>query len=185
MAQSVKDIQVGKDPAQVKPHRLYPSVRLLMFLLVLVGCTMFGGGFAAFNFAIVCMVNETDVGDGQSGWNGSVCGKGDGVSEEEVLSKKGYDGEFNWDRSVQASLIAAHSFGAIALNIPSGLLADRYGSKLIFGISVLTSGIANAVTPLAAYAGVSWLFAARILEGKMRLNSNNGLIPYDPKANGI
>lgn len=151
-----------------KPCRLYPSVRLMMFLLVLLGCTMLGGGFAAFNFAIVCMTNETAVDEGQqSGWNQSRCGLSAGVSEEEVLTKKGYDGEFNWDRSVQASLLAAHSIGAIFVNVPAGLFSDRYGSKWIFGVSVLMSGIASALTPVAAYAGVPWLFATRILEGKV------------------
>lgn len=148
-----------------QPYRLYPSAKLCIFLLALLGCTMVGGGFAAFNFAIVCMVNETATGEDTFDRNNSQCA--DLASETETGSTGGYNGEFVWDKATQASLLAAHAFGAIAFNLPAGLLSDRYGSKIIFALSVALNGLSCAITPVAAFAGVPWLFAARVVQGKV------------------
>lgn len=149
-------------------HRLYPSTRLCMFLLVLFGSTVLGGGFGAFNFAIVCMVNETAISlpsECQKGPSNATCGLSDSTSGSELGG--GYNGEFAWDKATQAHLLAAHAFGAIILNVPSGLISDRFGSKIVITACVVLNAIASAVTPISAYAGVSWLFFVRMLQGRL------------------
>jgi len=120
----------------------------------------------AFNFALVCMVNETAISNIDANSSSIIgaaqCGV---IGNNSMESESGYDGEFVWDKTTQASLLAAFAFGAILPNIPAGLLADRYGSKYIFATSLFINVITNALTPMAAFAGVPWLFAARMLQG--------------------
>lgn len=162
-------------PAESEDHqqRLWPSVRLFMFILALVSSMVLGGGFSSFNFAIVCMVNETAITGSNVHRNntsdiGSPTPKQCAVPSDdpEYNMGGGYDGEFAWDKATQAHLLAGHAFGGILMNLPSGLLSDRYGSKYVIAACVFANAVACALTPIAAFAGVNWLFAVRMLQGK-------------------
>ena len=42
---------------------------------------------------------------------------------------------------------------------------SKYGGKELFGIGILLTGLFTLLTPPAAYLGVGWLIALRVLEG--------------------
>jgi len=69
------------------------------------------------------------------------------------------DGEFNWDTEQQATLLGAFFYGYVLTQIPGGILAERYGAKWMFGISILITALLSLLVPLAA----QWSFLAFFL----------------------
>ena len=53
----------------------------------------------------------------------------------------------------------------MASQIPSGILAERYGGKYIFGFGVLFTGLFNVITPIAARSSLASLYTVRVLTG--------------------
>ena len=54
--------------------------------------------------------------------------------------------------------------------LPSGLIAEKFGGKWLFGCGTLTTAVFTLLTPLAAKAGVGWLIAVRVIEGLGEVN---------------
>ena len=52
----------------------------------------------------------------------------------------------------------------------SGILAEKYGAKWIFGGSILMAGILTLLTPLAARIHVDFLIAIRVLIGAFEVS---------------
>ncbi|CAG5042955.1 unnamed protein product [Parnassius apollo] len=73
---------------------------------------------------------------------------------------------FNWERSVQDTILSSFFWGYIVLQIPAGLLAGKFGGKMLITLAMVTTGLVNLVTPLAATKG-DWIAvcACRILMG--------------------
>ncbi|XP_033640468.1 sialin-like [Asterias rubens] len=102
--------------------------------------------------ALVAMVNTTLTN------HSSVCPTAN-------MSHTPKNGEFNWDESTQGQILGSFFYGYVFTQIPGGLLADRYGAKLIFGLGVLCTAVLTLATPFAARAGYQYLIALRVLEG--------------------
>ncbi|XP_049873018.1 putative inorganic phosphate cotransporter isoform X2 [Pectinophora gossypiella] len=73
---------------------------------------------------------------------------------------------FNWDLSIQNTVLSSFFWGYILLQIPAGMLAGRFGGKMLIFGSMLCTGIVNLFVPLAASHG-GWMAvcACRILMG--------------------
>jgi len=56
--------------------------------------------------------------------------------------------EHGWDTTRMGWVLSAFYFGYVALMIPAGLLADRWGPKITFGLGVTWWSIFTALTPL-------------------------------------
>jgi len=117
--------------------------------------------------AIVAMVNRTQPITPESSFmsliqsddnSSSVCpGSIDPINQEE--------GEFNWDSQTQGLVLGVFSWGYMASQIPSGIMAERFGGKYIFGFGVLLTGLFNLLTPLAARSSLPALYTVRVLTG--------------------
>eukprot|EP01084_Bolivina_argentea_P294640 507025_1 len=59
--------------------------------------------------------------------------------------------QFKWTSFESGVLLASFFVGYTFGNIPGGILAKKYGGKLIFGIGVLTTAILSLFLPLATY----------------------------------
>jgi len=140
-----KDLEMASTEVPVPCYRFFPSVRIFMIFLAFCSLTAINCGFAAFNFAIVCMVKSS--------------------SENGTDPKSESGGEFEWDKSQQANLIAAYAWGAIWTSIPGGWLSDKYGGKFVFLSALLLNVVSTAMSPWAAYRGEAWIFAARFFNG--------------------
>merc|ERR1711872_1103428 len=78
-----------------------------------------------------------------------------------------HNGEFRfcWTEEEKGNVLGAFFYGYVVLMIPSGAVAERFGSKLILGVCLLLTTILSIVTPLVAYQGPSLLIALRVVQG--------------------
>ena len=56
-------------------------------------------------------------------------------------------------------------YGYMVTQLPGGMLAEKVGPRLVFGLTGLLSGIVTMVTPFIARWDVKALLASRILLG--------------------
>lgn len=75
------------------------------------------------------------------------------------------DGEFDWDAGYQGFILSGFFYGYAIGQLPGGLLAERFGGKVVFGVGTLGTAVLTIVSPFLAWAGGGWFFAVRLLEG--------------------
>lgn len=62
-------------------------------------------------------------------------------------------------------ILSAFYIGYVPLQMPGGMIAERFGGAPVFGIGVLVTALLTMATPFAAHAGYWYLIAIRIIEG--------------------
>ena len=75
------------------------------------------------------------------------------------------DGPFVWDEPTQSFVLSSFFYGYILPQIPSGVFAQKYGGKWIFGLGILLTSISTVLAPLAAKINYSLFVASRIVAG--------------------
>lgn len=70
--------------------------------------------------------------------------------------------DLGWDPATQGVVLSSFFVGYLATQILGGRLSDRFGGKVVLGAGVLFWSAFTMITPLAAFAGLSALVAARI-----------------------
>ncbi|KAK3883291.1 hypothetical protein Pcinc_012328 [Petrolisthes cinctipes] len=75
------------------------------------------------------------------------------------------EGEFDWSETIQGLVLGSFSYGYIMTQVVGGRLAERYGAKWVFGVSILSGGVANLLTPTAARLHYGVLIALRAMQG--------------------
>jgi len=73
--------------------------------------------------------------------------------------------EFGWDNATKGLVLSSFLAGYMVLQVLGGVLANRYGGRLVLGVSVLLWSVFTLLTPLAAYTSLSILILTRILMG--------------------
>ena len=73
--------------------------------------------------------------------------------------------KFDWGPFEQGQILAAFSYGYIATQIIGGRLAERFGSKKVYGGALFLTGIVTFLLPAAAKLGSGVFIALRILQG--------------------
>lgn len=146
-------------------HPLFPSVRLLNFFLLFLGSVFISTGQSTFNFTLVCMVNSSALEESSSDEENITiptdCQGQNGSSP----SAADYQGDIFWSRFQQANILAAYSWGMVIFTFPAGILIDKIGVKLVYLIGQILLALSVMLTPLAAYQGEWWAFAARFITG--------------------
>ncbi|XP_059476660.1 sialin-like isoform X1 [Neocloeon triangulifer] len=94
--------------------------------------------------------NETD--------EGNVSSPGALTAEEEM-------GEFEWDELTQGLILGAFFWGYLISQVPGGRIAEVYGPKIVFGVSMITNVVLCIVLPLATRLHWSCLLVIRALQG--------------------
>ena len=79
-----------------------------------------------------------------------------------IISK---DGPFVWDKSMQGMMLGSFFWGYVLTQIPGGILAERFGPKIVFLICMGTVGIASVLVPVAAQVHPYMLMALRVIQG--------------------
>ena len=64
---------------------------------------------------------------------------------------------FDWDEVTQGLVLSSFSYGYIGTQILGGRLAEKYGVKKVFGLSLLMAGVLTLITPPIAKLGI-WPF---------------------------
>lgn len=73
---------------------------------------------------------------------------------------------YDWDSDTKNLLLSGFFWGYVVAQVPSGLLAKRFGGKITLAISTLICGIVTLLHPIAARLGDWQLFlACRIVVG--------------------
>ncbi|KAK4327315.1 hypothetical protein Pmani_002256 [Petrolisthes manimaculis] len=75
------------------------------------------------------------------------------------------NGEFDWNEIIQGVVLSSFGYGYTITQVLGGRLAERYGAKWVFGVSILSGGVANFLTPTAARLHYGVLIALRALQG--------------------
>lgn len=74
-------------------------------------------------------------------------------------------GEFTWDKSLQGGILGAFFWGYTVMQIPSGVLSERFGPRrMIFGGMLLVS-VLTILTPVLARGSPYLLIVTRVLIG--------------------
>ncbi|CAF1419595.1 unnamed protein product [Rotaria magnacalcarata] len=73
--------------------------------------------------------------------------------------------KFDWNPRTQGFVLGSFFYGYTLSQFIGGVLAERYGTKWIFGCSLLVAGILTLLTPIAAKTHVGYLIVIRILIG--------------------
>lgn len=73
--------------------------------------------------------------------------------------------KFPWSKEEQGWVHSSLFVGYYIAQLPSGLLATRFGGKKLTVLGLLVSSVAQLVTPVAASGGLVWLCATRAVAG--------------------
>lgn len=60
---------------------------------------------------------------------------------------------FDWNRSIQDMILSSFFWGYIVLQVPSGMIAGRFGGKYPIFVAMASAGVINLLLPLAATKG--------------------------------
>ncbi|XP_046330766.2 uncharacterized transporter slc-17.2-like isoform X2 [Haliotis rufescens] len=74
-------------------------------------------------------------------------------------------GEFDWSKDMQGIILGAMFWGYLCLQIPCGLLAERFGPRKVMGIGFILCSASTLFSPVAARNNVYILVVIRILTG--------------------
>jgi hypothetical protein len=81
-------------------------------------------------------------------------------------SQYDYDRDgFHWNSKTQNEVLGAFFTLHWATQLPGGILAARYGTKLIFGLANFIGCVTCMLVPLAAYLNFHALIWLRLLQG--------------------
>jgi len=148
------------------------SVRLNVTILGLFGFFNMYAQRVNLSVAIVAMVNKNASAANGTRHLNDTCPVDDGKDGLRLFAEPGASkapdpvGEFeDWDGEIQAIILSSFFYGYIVTQIPGGILAKRFGGKLLYGLGALCTSIFTLLTPLAARLGWKYLVAVRIIEG--------------------
>ncbi|KAE9524732.1 hypothetical protein AGLY_014782, partial [Aphis glycines] len=75
------------------------------------------------------------------------------------------DNKFEWDEYQQNSILGAFFILHVIMQIPGGVLAQRYGTKTVFGISNGVAAVLSFAVPASAKFNYKALVLIRIIQG--------------------
>ncbi|GFS32954.1 putative inorganic phosphate cotransporter [Trichonephila inaurata madagascariensis] len=75
------------------------------------------------------------------------------------------NGEFSWNPELQGHILGAGFLGYLLAQIPGGILAGRFGTKVILLVGLFGASICNLLSPVAAKQHAYFLAAAHLLRG--------------------
>lgn len=118
-------------------------IRYLVYFAAAIGSTAVGTLYSSMNFAWVCMVRG----------NSSV-------------GKNYTDDKLDWSNDQQQIIFAGYNIGSLLLSVPAGWVINKFGSRLLYSLSLMSAGVATLLIPLAAHhASVGGVTVLRIVSG--------------------
>ncbi|XP_066953218.1 sialin-like [Macrobrachium rosenbergii] len=75
------------------------------------------------------------------------------------------EGDFLWDETTQGLVLGSFYYGYTISQIIGGRMAEVYGTKLVFGMSILSGGLSALLTPWMANLHFGALIALRAIQG--------------------
>ena len=75
------------------------------------------------------------------------------------------NGEFDWDHTSQGVILSAFFYSYLATQIPGGLLAKKFSSRFLIGLSIAISSLLSIALPFCARTSFSLLVLNKLLHG--------------------
>lgn len=79
-------------------------------------------------------------------------------------------GEYDWSNEEKSVLLGSFSWCMGVAQLIGALLCQKYGGKIVFGISNLSLGVLSLLIPAAADFGVIPVIAIRAVQGILGVN---------------
>uniref|UniRef100_A0A0N5B4E4 MFS domain-containing protein n=1 Tax=Strongyloides papillosus TaxID=174720 RepID=A0A0N5B4E4_STREA len=176
MSDSIQLNEKDKDftnssPPPIPVPKLLGSKRLTLAILLFFACAISYSHRSDLSLGIVCMVNHTAIELNSKNLTkltetmGEVTQKtiskcGGGAVKEEAA-----DGPFVWDKPQQGSALGSFFYGYLCSQVVGGMLAQKFGGKIVIGVAVLISSFLTVFTPPAAQLSLYALIGARAILG--------------------
>lgn len=74
-------------------------------------------------------------------------------------------GEFTWDKSLQGGILGAFFWGYTVMQIPSGVLSERFGPRRMIFVGMFLVSVLTILTPVLARGSPYLLIVTRVLIG--------------------
>ncbi|XP_073956620.1 putative inorganic phosphate cotransporter isoform X1 [Choristoneura fumiferana] len=83
-----------------------------------------------------------------------------------AMTDSSSDNTFDWSMKIQSVILSSFFWGYVILQVPGGLLADRFGGSILITISIGCNSVISLLLPTAAYYG-GWqlVCVCRALQG--------------------
>ncbi|GFQ89959.1 putative inorganic phosphate cotransporter [Trichonephila clavata] len=114
------------------------------------------------SIAMVAMVNATSTQPETYKSNFTECPLS---GTRNAVAETHRNGEFSWNPELQGHILGAGFLGYLLAQIPGGILAGRFGTKVILLIGLFGASICNLLSPVAAKQHAYFLAAAHLLRG--------------------
>ncbi|KAK7501875.1 hypothetical protein BaRGS_00006961 [Batillaria attramentaria] len=147
-------LQPSRIPQKIQPVKLCLSYRLLVTFLCMGGMIMCFANQSSMGSAMVCMTLDPPVVFAN---NTTV------IPPSANASLNPY--KFYWDKTTQGWVHSSLFVGYYISQLPSGILATRYGGRRVALFGLFFSSAGQLLTPVAASAGVPVLCTVRALAG--------------------
>ncbi|XP_065566503.1 uncharacterized transporter slc-17.2-like isoform X2 [Artemia franciscana] len=150
-----------------RKSKLFPSCRMTLALVIMMGTFVLFHLRINLNFAVVCMVKEKPLNNTLRSTSNHICRHLNAtVTNETIMEDHIIIGELEWDKELQALVLGSVYWGFATTQVVGGFFTDRYGS--IKKILLLGMGLYSGLTffiPLAARWNVGALIALRVVQG--------------------
>ncbi|WKY08300.1 hypothetical protein Q1695_007651 [Nippostrongylus brasiliensis] len=145
------------------------STRLLICLVLAAGLYSTVSMRVNLSMAVVCMVNSTAyVAEYHPSYANESSTKAKCQllnSDQQIVEHAGYTGDLLWSPAMQSVILSATFYGGIATISFAGVLADRYGPKLIVIALTFDYIIVTLLTPILAQHSYYAFFVSRVIMG--------------------
>ncbi|XP_064615653.1 uncharacterized transporter slc-17.2-like [Liolophura sinensis] len=105
----------------------------------------------------------------QRTWNTSWNGNFSGIVETNPAEVQG---EFDWNKKTQGTLLSAYFYGHLVSQVPGGWLSRRYGTRWVVAIAMMAAMACTALTPICARTHVYLLFVIRVILGAVQVGTS-------------
>ncbi|CAH1406089.1 unnamed protein product [Nezara viridula] len=75
------------------------------------------------------------------------------------------EGEFDWDPSIQSTILGSFYWCYVVSQLAGGVLVQRFGTKIVFGLSQMATAISSLLIPYAAGFHFGALILLRSIQG--------------------
>lgn len=75
------------------------------------------------------------------------------------------EGEFDWDARTQSAILGSFYWCYVLSQVMGGLLTQRFGTKVVFGLSQFATAACSLLIPQAAQTHYSLLIVLRSIQG--------------------
>ncbi|XP_042909757.2 putative inorganic phosphate cotransporter [Parasteatoda tepidariorum] len=149
-----------------KWERFYFPKRYIVAILGFLGIFNIFTMRVSMSMSIVAMVNHTYESTINSSYSETeecqnLEHRNTALSEDNLYKGNKY----NWDSTIQATILGSYYYGYILTQLPAGVLAEKFGAKWLFGGGLFVTAVFSLLTPVFTAWGPVVLSTLRALQG--------------------